>query len=162
MEEAKGYSRQRCFRTPAPPARFQTAISLISVILLDTDIMIDLLRGYPPAVAWINRVQYETVTLPGFVVLELLDGCSSQQETDRLLGFLASYRVLWPRVEDCDRAIADFAVGRLRRKLSILDVLIAECAVGFSLPLHTFNVKHLAGIPGLVTVQPYSKVNRSQ
>jgi len=130
------------------------------VILLDTDVMIDLLRGYPPAVAWLRLVRHEPLALPGFVVLELLDGCSNRQETDRLIKFVSSYRVLWPRVEDCDRAISDFAAARLERKLNILDILIAECAVGFDLPLHTFNVKHLAAIPGLVAVQPYSKSSR--
>ena len=127
------------------------------MILLDTDIMVDLLRGYPSAVSWLESIKHESLALPGFVVLELLDGCSNRQQTDRLLTFVASYRTVWPSARDCDRAIADFALGRLRRRLSILDVLIAECAVGFHLPLYTFNVRHLAAVPDLRTVQPYPK-----
>ena len=119
--------------------------------------MVDLLRGFPPATAWLGSVRHEFLALPGYVVLELLEGCSDREETDRLLRFLQSYRVLWPSVRDCNRAVADFAVGRLGRKLGILDILIAECAVGLDLPLHTFNVKHFAAVPGLKTVQPYRK-----
>jgi hypothetical protein len=132
------------------------------VILLDTDVMIDLLRGYPPAVSWLGSVEHESLALPGFVVLELLDGCSNQQETDRLLSFVSSYKTVWPTTRDCARAIADFALGRLKRRLSILDVLIAECAVGLNLPLYTFNVRHLAAVPDLQTVQPYPQTESNR
>jgi predicted nucleic acid-binding protein len=127
------------------------------VILLDTDVMIDLLRDYPPAPAWLDSVKHERLTLPGYVVMELLEGCPNRRETDQLLKFISAYRICWPTTRDSDRAIADFAVGRLERKLGILDVLIAECAVGLDLPLHSFNVKHFGAIPGLKTIQPYSK-----
>lgn len=119
--------------------------------------MIDLLRGYPPAVEWLRSVQSGPMILPGFVVLELLDGCRSRLDTDRLLGFLRSYQVVWPAASDCNRAIADFATARLTRRLGILDVLIAECAVGLNRPLYTFNVRHFSVVPGLQTVQPYGK-----
>ena len=127
------------------------------MLLLDTDILVDLLRAYPPAVAWLLSVQGETIALPGYVVLELLDGCSNRQETDRLLRLVTSYKVFWPSSEDCDWAIAEFAIRRLTHKLGILDVLIASCAVGLNLPLYTFNVKHFRAISGMKTVQPYSK-----
>ncbi|MBI3681399.1 MAG: VapC toxin family PIN domain ribonuclease [Acidobacteria bacterium] len=130
------------------------------MILLDTDVMVDLLRGYPPAVAWVQSLRTEHFTLPGYVVLELLQGCSNQKETDHLLNAIAKYRVIWPTARDYSRALADFAVARLKQKIGILDVLIGECAVGLNLPLHTFNVKHFAPIPGLRTVQPYAKKTR--
>ncbi len=39
------------------------------MILLDSDVMIDLLRGYPPAVAWLETLdEEEELALPGFVV----------------------------------------------------------------------------------------------
>jgi len=119
--------------------------------------MVDLLRGYPPSVGWLDSVKHESLALPGYVVMELLEGCSNRRETDRVLKFIRSYRVFWPGTRDCNRAIADFAVGRLSRKLGTLDVLIAECAVGLDLPLRSFNVKHFEAIPGLRTIQPYFK-----
>ena len=125
---------------------------------MDADVIIDLLRGFLPAVAWIESVKNEQMALPGYVVLGLLDGCRSRPEMDRMLAFLRSYRVVWPTVSDCNRAIADFAAGRLQRKLGILDVLIAECAVGLNVPLYTFNVKHFSVVPGLQTVRQYPKL----
>ncbi len=45
------------------------------MIILDTDIMIDLLRGYSNAIKWIESLGNEEIILPGFVVMELVQGC---------------------------------------------------------------------------------------
>jgi predicted nucleic acid-binding protein len=52
---------------------------------------------------------------------------------------------------------SDFTTYRLSNNLGLLDALIAACAVGLGARLCTFNVKHYRVIPGLVTVQPYSR-----
>ncbi len=127
------------------------------VILVDTDVLIDLLRGYPPAVEWFESLGKARILVPGFSALELLEGCRNHQETDRILRLLAPHRLLWTGPSDYDRVLADYAVGRLDRKVGLLDVLIGETAVGLGLPLHTFNVRHFHAIPGLTTVQPYPK-----
>jgi predicted nucleic acid-binding protein len=38
-----------------------------------------------------------------------------------------------------------------------MDSLIAACAVGLSAELCTFNTKHYRMVPGLKTVQPYTR-----
>jgi len=63
------------------------------MILLDTDVMIDLLRQYPPAVAWINSLGNEEIYLPGFVVMELIQGCRSRAEQEKLERELDPYGV---------------------------------------------------------------------
>jgi predicted nucleic acid-binding protein len=55
------------------------------VLLLDTDAMVDVLRGYEPAVEWLRMLTEEAPALPGFVVLELMDGCRSKMEMKRFL-----------------------------------------------------------------------------
>lgn len=42
------------------------------MLLLDTAVMIDLLRQYPPAVAWLDSLREEEIVLPGFVMMELM------------------------------------------------------------------------------------------
>lgn len=43
-----------------------------TMILLDSDVMIDLLRQYPSAMRWFDTLdEDEEVTLPGYVVMEL-------------------------------------------------------------------------------------------
>ena len=130
------------------------------MFVVDTDVMVDVLRRYPPAVEWLNALGRQVFIIPGLVVMELLQGCRNRAETDRLLEWISDHEIRWPTERDCHRALADFAFRRLNRKLAIPDALIAECAVGLGLPLYTFNVKHFSGIPGLRTIQPYRKQAR--
>lgn len=127
------------------------------MVLLDTDVMIDLLRQYPPAVDWLDTLGDEEILLPGFVVMELIQGCKTQTEQRRLLKELASYTAIWPSPENCDDALSLFTRYHLSHHLGIIDVLIAQLAVSLDLPLHTFNQKHYAAIPGLELAQSYVK-----
>ncbi len=42
-------------------------------MLLDSDIMVDVLRNYPPAVTWLNSLGSTPVALPGLVAMELVN-----------------------------------------------------------------------------------------
>jgi predicted nucleic acid-binding protein len=117
--------------------------------LLDTDIMIDILRGFPPAVTWLGSL---TGDAPALIM-----GCRNKREMDRLLTRLEPFRRYWPGHNDYDRALASLAKGRLSHNLSPFDALIGECAVGLGAVLCTFNSRHFAAIHGLVTDRPYEK-----
>jgi predicted nucleic acid-binding protein len=127
------------------------------MILLDTDVMIDLLRKYPPAVVWLNSLGEEEIILPGFVVMELIQGCRNKAEQEKVERDLGVYGVAWPLPEACDEALSVFARYHLSHGLGVLDTLIGQMAVALNLPLYTFNQKHYAAIPDLKTVQPYKK-----
>ncbi len=46
------------------------------MILLDSDVLIDLLRNYPPAVGWFDTLHdNEELMVSGYVVMELIQGC---------------------------------------------------------------------------------------
>ncbi len=53
-------------------------------MLLDTDVMVDILRGHPPAIAWLNGLGNTPLALPGLVAMELLQGCRNLAEQQRL------------------------------------------------------------------------------
>jgi predicted nucleic acid-binding protein len=77
-------------------------------LLLDTDVMIDLTRNYPPAVAWLDeiRAQGEKVSLPGFVVMELIQGCRNAGEIRRVEKDVRNYITRWPSRATCKRSLA--------------------------------------------------------
>lgn len=128
------------------------------MLLLDSDILIDLFRDYAPAIAWFSQLELnETVAVSGYTVLELIRGCRNAEELKRLRSTLAPHDVLWPSPADCDRAVETYATYRLSHNAGLLDVLIGHTAVGLNLPLHTFNQRHYAYIPELQTIQPYAK-----
>ena len=72
-------------------------------MLLDTDIMVDVLRNYPPAVAWLNSMGSTRVTLPGLVAMELLQGCPNLAEQQRVQRQLTRFVLYWPSTVDCNR-----------------------------------------------------------
>lgn len=130
------------------------------MILLDTDVMIDLLRQYSPALKWLDTLGEEEVILPGFVVMELIQGARDREEQSKIEGAVESYSVIWPSPEVCDQAFSVFASYHLSHGLGILDALIGQMAVTLGLPLYTFNQRHYEAIPGLETAQPYEKTSQ--
>ncbi len=127
------------------------------MILLDTDIMVDILRDYPPAVQWMQSLGDEAIALPGFVVMELIQGCQTKMELTNIRKRLTPFQVYWPEADDCKQAVELFAQYHLSHQMGIIDVLIGQLAVSTNGSLYTFNKKHYAPIPGLKTVQPYRK-----
>ncbi|MBX3050647.1 MAG: type II toxin-antitoxin system VapC family toxin [Caldilineaceae bacterium] len=128
------------------------------MILVDSDVLIDLLRGYPPATEWLDSLpETEEIAVPGYVVMELIQGCQNKVEQNRVRRHLGGFGVAWPSPADCDRALDVFVTYRLCHNAGLLDVLIAQTGVTMEVPLYTFNQKHYAFIPGLHTVQPYTK-----
>jgi predicted nucleic acid-binding protein len=119
--------------------------------------MVDILRGYSPAVDGLDKIVGEAPALPGLVVLELMDGCRNRMEMRRLLTRLAPFHVYWPTDGDCNRALSAFAKYSLSHKLSVMDALIAECTLGLNATLCTFNIKHFKPIANLQTHRPYSR-----
>ena len=104
------------------------------MILLDTDILIDSLRNYQPALDWFRENENEQFILPGYVYMELIKGCRSKKEIESITKKFGSFDRVWLSKEHC------------------------ELALSLNLPLHTFNIKHYSGISKLKTIQPYSKV----
>jgi len=130
------------------------------MILLDSDVMIDLLRQYSSATEWFDGLdEDQEVVLPGYVVMELIQGCKNRIEQDRLQSVLGTYGVVWLSSEDCDKALDTFKRYHLSHHAGLLDVLIGQTAVALGVPLYTFNQRHYRFIPGLQTSQPYDKAS---
>jgi predicted nucleic acid-binding protein len=124
--------------------------------LLDSDILIDIQRGYTPAITWFANLP-EIPSIPGFVVMELIQDTRNTQQLRNTLKLVAPLPVVWATEADCDRALSDFTVYHLSHNLGLIDALIAACAVGCGATLCTFNVKHYRVIPGLLVAQPYTR-----
>ena len=127
------------------------------MLILDTDVMIDVMRQYQPAIAWLRSLDEEEIILPGFVVMELIQGCRNEAEQGKVMRELKDHGTVWPSPETCKEALSVFVNYHRNHGIGILDVLIGQMAVALNLPLHTFNQKHYLAVPNLKTVQPYEK-----
>ena len=123
---------------------------------VDTDVLIDVQRGHPPALAWFAGLT-NLPAAPGFVVMELIQDARNGREVRQALKLVGPLQVVWPTEADCGRALSDFAAYYLSHGLGLLDAIIAACAVGLSATLYTFNEKHYRVVPGLATARPYTR-----
>ena len=126
------------------------------MLVLDTDVLIDVQRGHAAAMAWFASLA-EVPSVPGLVVMELIQGAGDARRVRDVLRLTAPLPIVWPAAADCQRALADFTALRLSHGLGLLDALVAACAVGLSAELCTFNQKHYRMVPGLATVRPYAR-----
>lgn len=124
--------------------------------LLDADVLIDLQRGFPAAMAWYASLA-EPVSIPIFAALELLQNARDKRELDRSLRHLRAFTVVYATEADQQRAFASFQAHHLASGISSNDCLIAATAIGLGATLVTFNLKHYQHIPGLVIEQPYTR-----
>lgn len=128
------------------------------MILLDTDILIDILRSYPRALEWSNSRQSDTPVTSGYVAMELIQGCRNQDDLRRVMDLLRTCQVHWLDAQGCNQALTLFAIYHLSHNLGMIDALIAQTALVLDMPLATFNQKHYAAVPKLRMLQPYQRM----
>lgn len=124
--------------------------------LLDTDVLIDVQRGFAPALSWFATLQ-DLPAVPGFVAMELLQDAQSGLQVRQVLRLIAPLEVVWPSETFCHRALADFAICHRSHGLGLIDALIPACALEFSATLYTFNLRHYRAVPGLQIARPYTR-----
>lgn len=126
-------------------------------VCLDTDVLIDCLRGLPQARAWLDQMAGESFIVPGIAAMELIIGCQNQADLKRTQEFLRAFDVVWPESRDFARAYELLAVHRLSSGLGIPDCLVAAMALARNMTLCTFNLKHYRVVPQLNAVEPYQR-----
>jgi predicted nucleic acid-binding protein len=124
--------------------------------LVETDVLSDVQRGHPPALAWF-ACPMDLPAVPGFVVMELVQVARNAQEVRQALKLVMPLRVIWPTEVDCTRALSDFTAYHLFHGLGLLDAILAVCAVGQSGTLYTFNEKRYRVVPRLATARLYTR-----
>ena len=128
------------------------------MILLDSDVAIDVLRGLPPAINWFSaRPQDEVVIIPGYVAMELIWGTRDTQDQRETERWLSQFQIAWIEPTQCQQAYQTLNAVHLRNAIDTLDMLIAYVAISLDLPLYTFNQKHFDVVPGLKTIRPYTR-----
>jgi len=127
------------------------------MVLVDTDVLVDCLRGTAPAKAWLESASTEVLGIPGVVAMELLIGCRNRAEMENLQEFLSAFSIVWPDAGEFARAYELLAEHRLASGLGIPDSVIAAMSLVRKARLYTFNLKHFKVISGLDVQEPYSR-----
>ena len=128
------------------------------MFFLDTDVLVDCLRGTASAKAWLQQSPTEPFGVPGVVAMELVVGCRDRVDLQRIRKFLSSFQVVWPEASEFAQAYDLLVVHRLTSGLGIPDCLIAAMALARGARLYTFNLKHFQVVSGLDAQEPYARL----
>lgn len=122
-------------------------------LLVDTCVLIDALRAYPPAVKFLESL--DLVCVSAVTAAELIEGCQNLGEQKKIEKLLSDYLVI-----DLSENISQRALGLIKkfhRRFGILfdDALIAATALEVKMTLATVDKKHFDSINGLKIQVPY-------
>jgi predicted nucleic acid-binding protein len=121
---------------------------MMGAILLDTDILVDFLRGTNKAEAFISA-QADRIILSAIVVAELYAGVKGKAEREALDALVSLFRIVPVDVE-----IAK-AGGLYKRDygkshgVGLADAILAATAEAWKAELKTLNIKHYPMLKGL-------------
>ena len=117
-------------------------------LLIDTDVMIDFLRGHPKAVALVKK-HSSRIILSSIVTAELYAGVRGDEELDTLDNLVSLFRVI-PVSPSLARA------GGLNKRdyskahgVGLADAIVAATCEAENAELKTLNIKHYPMLKGL-------------
>lgn len=126
------------------------------MIYVDTNILIDALRGYPPSVQFLqDSAKADTVGCSRVCEVELLLGSPSRTLRRPVERLLKSLVVVTPTQGDFDHAVTLFKPLSLSHGVEFFDCLIAASALRLGVAVYSRNVKHLVPIAGLKVLPGY-------
>ncbi len=123
----------------------------LSIFLIDTDVLIDYLRGINEAVQYLENLAEKNVAVSVISVAELYSGSRNKKEDEIIRLFLKDF-IIYPVTAE----IAE-AAGKLKQQyfkshgVGIADAIIAATSQKHQIPLTTLNTKHF---PMLAYIQP--------
>ena len=121
---------------------------MAEVFLLDTDVLIDFLRGYSKAVDFVNANSFQII-LSSIVVAELYAGVKGESELKVLESFISLFKVVPVTSEIANTG------GLYKRNygkshgVGLADAIIAATCEAENAELKTLNVKHYPMIKDL-------------
>ncbi len=127
----------------------------VSNWLLDTSILIDILRGQIAARNWVDSLALTARSVSVITAAELLAGCHSQREQRTVERELNLYSTVWIDESTSQTALEFYKRFHLSHGVGFLDCLIAATATQHGYRLATLNLKHFTMLPGLQAEHPY-------
>ena len=123
-------------------------------IFIDTNIAVDLLRSYQPAVQWLETLGRIEVGICSIVYMEIVQGAPDKTKLRVATKFLSQFEIITLTDADQQWAMRQLTKFNLSHNVDLTDALIAAPAQRLNLPLYTRTKHFLPTIPNLV-FKPY-------
>ena len=125
----------------------------MALALVDTAIVVDLLRGYPPAQSWFLTQQ--DLGASRAVWLEVIEGAQNRNAQRHALHLLRRMELVEITTADVVWATEQLLALNLSHNIDAFDCLIAAVSHRLQLPLFTRNLKYFSPLIGQQAQRPY-------
>jgi tRNA(fMet)-specific endonuclease VapC len=121
--------------------------------LVDTSVVIDLLRGHEPAKEW--YAQQSDLGTCRIIWFEIAEGAENSQALRSALKFLQALHVVELTAPDLIWAWEKMAMLALSHGMDTFDCMIASVNQRLQIPLYTRNLKHFTPLIHDLAQRPY-------
>jgi len=120
------------------------------MVILDTNILIELYKGNPLAKEAIKDFANENIFVSAITAAEFMVGARDKNDLQKIRKYLDEYITLPVDIEVTDVFIELFRTFALSHRPGIADALIAATALRYEIPLLTYNKRHFQFIPEII------------
>ncbi len=120
------------------------------MVLLDTNILIELFKGNQKILEEIIRIDLKNTCISKITVLELYIGVLNKKEQQKIKKFLSNFSQISIDNQIIDKTIELVFQYRLSHGLFINDAILAATCLEYKIPLYTLNTKDFKYIPDLI------------
>jgi len=122
--------------------------------LVDTSIIVDLIRGFPDALTWLQNYEDE-LGVTRYIWLEVIQGAPNKQKQKTAITLLSEFDLVKTTQADNAWAVKSLIKIHLSNNVGALDCLIAATSHRLQIPLYTRNLKHFRPLLGNLAQSPY-------
>jgi predicted nucleic acid-binding protein len=123
--------------------------------IIETSVIIDLLRNHAPAVSWYQAQTQPTLGITPLIWMEVMSGGQNKAERLRSARLLQQYSMIYLTQSDQDWSMQQHMIHELSHGVGMMDCLIASVSHRLQIPLYTHNLKHFSPILGSLAQKPY-------
>ncbi len=123
--------------------------------LLDSDILIDVLRGHSPAVSFLKELEGQDLLISSLTKAELVVGAKNKTDLTCIENFAEQFGELHPNAIVSKKMLQILKKHYLKHGIGIIDSFIAATAIEYELMLYSKNAKHFAILEELKVKIPY-------
>ena len=123
--------------------------------LVETNVVVDLLRRYSPAVTWLGDQRQEKLGVTPIIWMQVVTGGMNKAERLRAAEVMAEFEMIYLTEADLKWAMEAQMTYELSRGVGMMDCLIASVSHRLEIPLYTHNLKHFAPLLSGLAQKPY-------
>lgn len=123
--------------------------------VLETTVLVDLLRQHSPAAYWFRSQTQTTFGITPIIWMEVIGGGPNKIKRLQAAKLMQQFEMIYFTQVDLDWAMEHQILYELRFGVGMMDCLIASVCNRLQLPLYTHNLKHFVPLLDDLAQKPY-------